>query len=337
MTARANSYTHALNWVKRSVENGPLPVGVFGAATSTGIQEIAAFGTDDGRRAAVDDSFALFSVTKPLVGLATMRAVERGRLSLKAQLAEAIPSLAGTPAGQVTLDQLLSHRSGIADPPLDAPDPRALIEKAKVIFPSGTMSQYCNLAFVGIEKLLEQATGITLVDHIAAFNDLEGVSTLELSTGEGRNAHRVHGTEAAGLNFDQLAAARHPAAGAYATASDLLSLGSALLRTSTGGSAEVVHPATLAAMRVNRTAGLPRLNSKPQDALDQDWGLTFNLQKSPALLEHTFYGHGGWSGCEFSVYPELDVCFVLMTNILDLPDHGVRTDELRNAFVTGLV
>ncbi|GGF11520.1 serine hydrolase domain-containing protein [Subtercola lobariae] len=336
MTARANSYDYALDWVKRSVETGPLPVAVFGAATSTGIQEIAAFGTDEGRRAAVDDTFALFSVTKPLVGLAAMRAVERGQLSLNAQLAQAVPSLAATAAGQVTLEQLLSHTSGLAESPLDAPDPRALLEQASVIFPPGTMTQYCNLGFVGVEKLLEQATGVSLAEHIAAFNDLDGVNTLELSTGAGRDAHRVHGTEAAGLDFDQMARVVHPAAGAYATASDLLALGSALLRTSTERSSAVVHPATLDAMRVNRTAGLPRLNSRPNDPLEQDWGLAFNLQKSSALLEHTFYGHGGWSGCQLSIYPEHDACLVLMTNILDLPDLGVRTDELHNAFVTGL-
>ncbi|MEF2978893.1 serine hydrolase domain-containing protein [Subtercola sp. YIM 133946] len=336
MSAHGTSYDDALDWVKRSVDDGPMPVAVFGAATSTGIQELAAFGTDDGRRAAVDDQFALFSVTKPLVGLATMRAVERGQLSLRARLAEAVPSLAGTPAGEVTLEQLLSHTSGIADPALDLADPRAALRNAGLTFVPGTMSQYCNLAFVGVEALVEAATGVAMPDHIAAFNELDGVSTLGLDSGAGRGAHHVHGQQRAGLDFATMAAAKHPAAGAHATATDLLALGSAVLRTVTAGSTEVVHPATLAAMRVNRTAGLPRLNGRPQDARDQDWGLTFNLQKSSALLEHDFFGHGGWSGCQFSIYPDYDACFVLLTNRLDVVDIGLRMDELHNAFVRGL-
>ncbi|MCU1482299.1 MAG: putative class beta-lactamase/penicillin binding protein [Subtercola sp.] len=342
MTTSHANYNHALDWVRRTVEHGPMPVGVFGAATSSGVQEIAAFGTDDGRRAAVDDHFALFSVTKPLVGLATTRAVERGQISLSAQLSEAVPALAGTLAGQITLEQLLSHRSGLVDPALDDADPRALLQNASLGFPPGTMTQYCNIGFVGIELLLEAAAGISLADHVAAFTELDGVSTLALDTGDGRDAHRVHGAEQVGLDVAAMARLRHPAAGAYATATDLLALGSALLRSTAaaGGApatAEVVHPATLAAMRVNRTIGLPRLNSKLNDARDQDWGLSFNLPHSAALIEHTLFGHGGWSGCQFWVYPEYDACFVLLTNRLDLPDLGVRVDELQNAFAGGLV
>lgn len=337
MTALASSYDHALDWVKRSVDDGPLPVAVFGAATSSGIQEVAAFGADDGRRAGVDDQFALFSVTKPLVGLVTMRAVERGQLSLRTPLAEAVPALAGTRVGEVTLEQLLSHTSGLADPAIDLPDPGARLENAELVFPPGTMSQYCNLGFVGVQALLEAATGVSLADHIAALTEIDGVSTLALTTGEGRDAHRIHGQKEAGLDFAEMAAVTHPAAGAYATASDLLALGSALLRTASPGSAEVVHPATLAAMRVNRTAGLPRLNSKLQDARDQHWGLSLNLPTSSAHLEHRLFGHAGWSGCQLWIYPDYDACFVLLTNRLDLPDLGVRFDELHNAFVAGLV
>src|ERR1700712_4235564 len=98
------NYDYALQWVQRTVEHGPMPVGVFGAATSTGVQEIAAFGADDGRRAAVDD--------------------------------------------QVPLEQLLSPRSGLADPDLDSADPRTQLENAHLIFPPGTMTQYCNIGFV---------------------------------------------------------------------------------------------------------------------------------------------------------------------------------------------
>ncbi|CAN5235200.1 serine hydrolase domain-containing protein [soil metagenome] len=334
MTAPSRAYDHALSWVRRSVESGPLPLAVFGAATSTGIQEIAAFGTDAGRITGVDDQFALFSVTKPLTALAAMKVVEVGTLSLDAQLAEAVPSLRGQNSGLATLEQLLSHRSGLADPALDSTDPRDALTTIGAVFPAGAMTQYCNIGFIGVEKLVEWATGRGFETQFSTLTGVDGVNTLGFDSD--RDAHVVHGTELVDFTHARMAEARHPAAGAYANATDLLSLGSALLRTVSSGSSEVVHPSTLAAMRVNRTAGLPRLNSRIDDAKKQDWGLGFNLPTSPAILERSLFGHGGWSGCQWWIYPELDACFVLMTNLIDLPGHGVRIDELQNAFVSGL-
>ncbi|QWT24141.1 beta-lactamase family protein [Subtercola sp. PAMC28395] len=348
MTTRSAPYEKSLAWVRRAVTDGPLPVAVFGVATSTGIQEIASFGSDKGRVAGVDDQFALFSVTKPLTALTALRLVEAGELSLDAQLAEAVPTLSGENSGLATLEHLLSHRSGLADPDLDGTDPRDTLARIGGVFPAGTMTQYCNLGFVGVEKLMEHASaranattagevgsgGRSFEAQFAALNEVEGVSTLGFDPD--RDPHFVHGTESVGLDHSRLVEARHPAAGAYAKASDLLSLGSALLRTVASGSSEVVHPSTLAAMRVNRTAGLPRLNSRADDAQKQDWGLGFNLPTSSAILDRNLFGHAGWSGCQWWIYPELDACFVLLTNLIDLPGKGVRIDELQNAFASGL-
>ncbi|NUR91485.1 MAG: serine hydrolase, partial [Nonomuraea sp.] len=52
----------ALDWVRREIKEERLPCAVFGAATSSGIEVLEAFGTHDGRATATDDHFALFSV-----------------------------------------------------------------------------------------------------------------------------------------------------------------------------------------------------------------------------------------------------------------------------------
>lgn len=334
MTSSEISFDRSRAWARRQTTSGALPVAVFGAASSRGIQHVEAFGTDNGRIAQVDDQFALFSVTKPLTALAAMKLVENGELSLEAPLSNGVPRLSGTPAGALTLQQLLSHTSGLSDPPLDGEDPRTTIQYAGTEFPAGTMTQYCNLAFIGVEKIMESASSASFESQFASLNTVDGVGHIGFD-GD-RNPHVVHGTEAVRLDHPRLVATRHPAAGAFATASDLLALGSALLRTVASGSSEIVAPRTLSAMRVNRTTGLPRLNGDAAAAGREDWGLGFNLPQSSALIETNVFGHEGWSGCQWWIYPQLDACFVLMTNLLDLPANGVRINELQNAFVTDL-
>ena len=66
--------------------------------------------------------FELGSITKTFTGLLLADAVERGELALDDQLADHLPELRGTAAGDVTLEQLATHRSGLPGVPArDAP------------------------------------------------------------------------------------------------------------------------------------------------------------------------------------------------------------------------
>ena len=93
----------AFDWAERQVERGMLPTAVLGIATIDGVLDIRAYGTDGARRTHADDVYPLFSVTKPLVGLVALRAVERGMLSLEAPLDRVVPEVAGTGRARVRL------------------------------------------------------------------------------------------------------------------------------------------------------------------------------------------------------------------------------------------
>ena len=69
-------FDHAFDWVRGHVDDGPLPTAVLGIATAEGVVALDAFGA-----ASVDDHYPLFSVTKPIVGLAALQLIERGRLT----------------------------------------------------------------------------------------------------------------------------------------------------------------------------------------------------------------------------------------------------------------
>ncbi|RNE56784.1 serine hydrolase domain-containing protein [Cryobacterium tepidiphilum] len=329
--SRASEFSHAFAWAARQVDAGILPTAVLGIASSTGTLALEAFGASGSRAASADDHYPLFSITKPLVALTALRAVERGLLSLTAPLAQAVPGFGSGRNDVVRLHHLLTHTSGIGEPPLDTPKgllPSLL--QGDMDFTAGTMSRYSSIAFAGVQALVEQATGTSLEHELATLAADAGMPGLTFDVS--CNPHPVFDAAEQGLDYPAFQQLRHPGAGLYATADDMLALGSALLRND----GDVVHPSTVSAMLRPRTGGLPKLEPYPVER-GQDWGLGWNLRHSaPGLLETRVYGHGGWAGTEFWIYPELDVCFVLLTNIASPGRLGLDIDQLHNAVVAGV-
>lgn len=315
----------AAEWARKQVELGRVPVAVLGIASSQGIEDIVAFGTDGGRQATAEDHFALFSVTKPVTALTVMRQVELGKLSLGNTLGDVLPDFGAGRTDTVTLEHLLSHRSGIADPALDGGAPlREDLTSAGQAFYAGSLVQYCNIAFEGAAAMAEWADGRPFEEQLlslAGDTDAGG-----LTFGTDCNPHGIHGTEAAGLNVDAMYRKRHPGAGLFGTATDLLNLGSELL----GQTGKTVRPATLAAMRRPRTTEVSHITTRPEPL--RHTGLGFQLPANESeLLAQGIYGHPGWAGTEWWMLPEQDRCVVFLTNVLDTPDLGVDTTELFNA------
>jgi CubicO group peptidase (beta-lactamase class C family) len=58
--------------------------------------------------------YDLASVTKPFVATAALRLVAAGKLSLDARPEQWLPDTRGTPGGMATLEELLTHRAGLA-------------------------------------------------------------------------------------------------------------------------------------------------------------------------------------------------------------------------------
>ncbi len=66
------------------------------------------------RRAARDDVFSIFSVTKALTTAAVLVRVDRGELALTTPVADVLPEFGNRGKQRVTVAQLLSHTAGIA-------------------------------------------------------------------------------------------------------------------------------------------------------------------------------------------------------------------------------
>lgn len=323
-----SSHTAAFDWARRHVDAGRLPTAVVGVATADGVVALDAFGATGSRRARVDDHYRIFSITKPLVGLTAARAVERGLFTPETTLRSALPEFA---ADDVQLKHLVSHTSGITEPPLDAPTGlRAPLLAGATArdFAPGAASRYSSVAFEGIAAMIAHASGRDWTSGVAEW--APGIGADGFTLDEASDPHEIPDAVAAGLDKDRFVALRHPGAGMIGRAADLLALGSALLRDD----GAIVQPATAAMMRRPLTGDIPRLAPYPPER-GQDWGFTWNLRtRAPGLIDQDAFGHGGWSGTEFWVHPTAGVAWVLLSNLAQRP--GVDIDELDNAVISGL-
>ncbi|WP_394554077.1 serine hydrolase domain-containing protein [Agromyces sp. MMS24-JH15] len=315
------SFDHAFDWVRRHVASGALPTAVLGVADASGIIALDAFGG-----ASADDHYPLFSITKPIVGLAALHLVEEGRLTFETPLSAALPAFGADRDDVVRLRHLASHTSGIPEPALDAPDQRGALLAPGRDFAAGTTSRYSTVAFEGIGALIEHASGESLDARVERVGARAGASGFTFESDASR--HTPVDTAAQGVDYAAFTTLRAPGAGLLGRAADLLALGGALLRDD----GSVVAPVTAAAMLRPLTAGLPKLEPYVAER-GQDWGFTWNLRHSaPGLLARDTYGHGGWAGTEFWITPSLGTCFVLLTNIAGgFGRFGVDADELHNA------
>ncbi len=73
----------------------------------------AGLGDEDGAVPSPQTPFELGSITKTLTGLLLADGVQRGELALGDRLAAHLPELRGTAAGEVTLEHLATHTSGL--------------------------------------------------------------------------------------------------------------------------------------------------------------------------------------------------------------------------------
>ncbi len=178
MSLSSSVRTHVLSLLDRARIPGCVAVVV----DRHGIREHHAFGLADVARrrpVAVDDVFHLFSGTKLFTATAVLQLVERGRLELDAPVGRYLPELPPA-AAEVTLAQLLSHRSGLAETLRgllavtfpDQPPPTSAQALANYQLrrarPPGTRVEYRNVNYALLGELISRVTGVDYADHVTA-------------------------------------------------------------------------------------------------------------------------------------------------------------------------
>jgi D-alanyl-D-alanine carboxypeptidase len=117
------------------------------------------------RRLRASDTFQIASVTKMMTATVVLQAVARGQLALDDTVDDWVPDLLDQ-GGEATLEQLLSHRSGLHDyvrwvkPGGELKTPgQAIAEVPAPDFVAGQDGAYSNTNFLVLGLVVEKATG----------------------------------------------------------------------------------------------------------------------------------------------------------------------------------
>lgn len=253
---------------------------------------------EDGTPASASTVHRVGSVSKLFTDIAVMQAVERGDLELDAPVTRYLPDFAPRNpfGGEITLRQLMSHRSGLVrEPPVgsyfhdDEPTLAATVASlntTELVYPPESRSKYSNAAIATVGYALEvvrgrpfheildeevlRPLGMDQTAFVPRPDLVEELAVAEMWTVDGRTSRAP--------TF-QLGMA--PAGSMYSTVTDLGRFLSALFAGGEGARGRILEPETLEAMWTPQFA--------PAEATS-GYGIGFGLSE---LEGHRRIGHGG--------------------------------------------
>jgi CubicO group peptidase (beta-lactamase class C family) len=243
-----------------------------------------------------DSLFALASLTKPLVALAVLVAVEEGALGLDEPAGRHLAAYDSGPRAAVTTRHLLAHASGLPETgPRDVPP-----LEVELVHPPGTKRIYSNEGYAVLGELLTAATGIphAAYVHQAVFDPLGMDAFLGLPDDQEHRALEVSepGIWRPGMQLFNAPEWRRrgtAAGGAFATAGAYARVIQVLL----SDGAPLIAAETHAEMARPQFPGIPGGIESFRTWDEADWGLGCDIRDakephwlpaacSPATLSH---------------------------------------------------
>lgn len=127
----------------------------------------------------VDTKFKIASISKAFTAILTMKLVKEGKLDLHKTIGEYLPSYSGEAKDKATIHHLLTYASGIENQAelLDMQSYQiklsldGYIEKycsGPLTSQPGTSSNYANTEYILLHKIIEQVTGMSYEQYLAA-------------------------------------------------------------------------------------------------------------------------------------------------------------------------
>jgi uncharacterized protein YbbC (DUF1343 family)/CubicO group peptidase (beta-lactamase class C family) len=292
----------------------------------------------------LDTAFDLASLTKVVATTTSvMTLVESGKIRLQDRVAKLIPEFAsgGGARDQVTVEELLTHRAGLAaDDPmaLYVGSPQEIFERKyrqPLVAAPGSRFLYSDVGFEVLGEVVRRISSLPLEEFARerVFSPLGMTETEFRPGGKGRlplariaPTERINGQIRRGEVHDPRAFALGGVAGhagLFSTADDLATFCTALLR----GGGGVLSPAAVAAMTRPRFFGDENLRG-----LGWDVATSFSSVRGD-LFPLGSYGHTGWTGTSLWIDPVTDTFVVLLTN-RNHPDESGNVIPLRGKVAT---
>ncbi len=288
----------------------------------------------------IDTKFNLGSMNKMFTAVAIAQLVEHGKLAYSELLAKAWPDYPNRAiAERVTIEQLLSHTSGLGNYWTDEfsrtskdrfrtiNDFLPLFQDKPLEFEPGSRYLYSNSGFMVLGGVIAHVSGEDYFDYVSehvyapagmvntdAFemdHDTRNLAIGYTREGEGGAPHAKLKN-----NLYLHVVKGGPAGGGFSTVRDLLAFGSALLRGT------LISPEQLANLTTPRKWGFP----------EEDYGLGFGVRR---FAGQRYFGHsGGFFGInsDLWVFPDSGLIIAAMAN-LDPPAADKIVDRAMQLFV----
>jgi CubicO group peptidase (beta-lactamase class C family) len=312
-----------------------------------GKSEVAVAGTRTvgGTKVGSDEPWSIGSVGKPLCSTIIGHLVEQGKLSWDSKLLDLIPELVkGTDYQNITIQQLLQHRSGVASETRITPDlvdrvgrgesnPTKLrtkyaldILKRKPLTSPGSKFSYSNAGYVLLGVVAEKLTGKSyeslVKDWIFAPLGLKHSYTyadklpLARPMGHGQMPDGVQPMDMAGLIEAMLAPA---GGGMYMSLGDLAKFGDAHLQGLNGKDG---------LLKARTVQHLHMGNEQPAGP-NVNYACGWGLEKHDGL--ETMHGHNGSNGtmyAQIGIFPKARMVVVSMMNMGSMPKNAAPSNAV---------
>ncbi len=270
-----------------------------------------------------DTIFDIASLTKLFTSIAALQLIERGKVRLDAPVAGYVPEFASNGKEAVTVEQLLTHTSGLqATIELDKLPPQQRIPAvldAKPQNPPGSVYRYSDLNMITLGVLVARVSGKPLDqvihDRITAplgmtdtgFNPpqekLHRIAATEYQTDPPRGMVRGEVEDENAWSLGGVAGQ----AGIFSTADDLAALGQAILNGGIYRGQRILDQRTVQAMLTNYNGAFPGDAHGLGVELDQRWYMA-------GLSGPRTAGHTGFTGTSLVIDPMSRSIAVLLTN-----------------------
>lgn len=285
-----------------------------------------------------DAMFYLASVTKPVIYMAALRLVERGKLNLSDRAARYLPEFTGGGRDDAQVLHLFTHTSGLPDElpnnaelrrersPLKAFVEGAL--KAELAFKPGTKYSYASCGTILAAEIIQRLSG----QPVREFVKREIIDPLGLkSTGLGAQGFAperlvravvpdYQKDKDADWNSKYWREFGSPAGGMFSTPEDVAAVCALMLNGGAWNGTKLLSPATVRMMTSNRLDDLPDLPESVRRT--QPWGLGWRLNHVGTpdswgdLLDRRAFGHTGSVGNLVWMDPHTKGFCVILSNYL---------------------
>ena len=125
-------------------------------------------------------NYPWFSMTKVATATATLRLADEGRIDLQAPAGDYVTALRAPGHRQPTVQDLLSHTAGLANPlPIrwahraqdEPPNPAELLDRVMARrrayrYPVGEVARYSNISYLALGQVIAAAAGEPFTDHL---------------------------------------------------------------------------------------------------------------------------------------------------------------------------